>query len=99
MEKLEALIELLDKPDDEIWGQYYMDDAEKIYTENHENLLPKLLGQWKMWPNNRQMHLACILGFAGTQSELKLIKELLSSSNKHVARYAQDALEEHRSST
>lgn len=99
MEELKALIELLDKPDDEIWGQYYIDDAEKIYEENHEQLLPQILNLWQTWPENRKMHLACILGFVGSKNELVLINELLSSPNRYIANYAKDALDEYRANT
>jgi len=92
---LNNLIGLLDKPDDGIWGQYFLDDAEKIYVENHEILLPPILAELKDWPENRKMHLACILGATGTQNELKLISELLQSSNRHIVGYAGDALDEH----
>ena len=97
MNVFDELIVLLDKPDDEIWGQYYIDDAIKLYKQNHEVLLLKLKNSWLSWEQDRQMHLACILGVVGSPLELELINGLLQSPNRHIANYAKDALDEFQS--
>lgn len=94
MKSIDKLIDLLDSPDDEIWGNVYIDYAEEIFENEPNELISTILKQWSIWPENRQEHLACILGYVGSPLERELILQMVNSDNKLVANRAKEALDE-----
>lgn len=94
MKSIDKLIDLLDSPDDEVWGNVYIDYAGEIFEGDSGALIPIIVKQWSSWPINRQEHLACILGYVGSQQEKELILQMIGSDNKQVASRAKEALEE-----
>lgn len=94
MQEFDQLITLLDQPDDEIWGNIWMNDAITLFQRSHTSLIPLILKVWQQWPSNRQEHLAVILGSVGSEQEALLIKEMLNTYDPHIRRRAQEALEE-----
>ncbi|KQO25311.1 hypothetical protein ASF11_19425 [Acidovorax sp. Leaf76] len=91
----DQLVALLDKPNDEVWGLIWSDDALAILERHHELLIPEILIAWKQWPMNRQEHLACILGEVGSEDERLLIIELMLAPDPAVRHRAEEALNEH----
>lgn len=94
MESLKQLIALLDKPDDEIWGNLWLDDAIALFRQEYAALIPEILTVWRSWPVNRQEHLAVILGTTGSSAEHALIKQMLLAEDSGVRSRAQEALDE-----
>jgi hypothetical protein len=91
---LDQLIALLDKPDDEAWGNVWSDEASNLFRRSHSDLLPQILAAWRQWPVHRQEHLGFILGAIGSNDEHLLITELLSSPNPSILSRAKEAQEE-----
>ncbi|MFO1367957.1 MAG: hypothetical protein U1F46_03105 [Marinagarivorans sp.] len=94
MKPLNTLISLLDKPDDEIWGNVWSDDAFELLRKEHAFLFPIIIQEWKLWPENRQEHLAFLLGSTGTPDEKALIVAMLGATYSSVRKRAKEALEE-----
>ena len=94
MTQIDELISLLDKPDDEVWGNIWCEDAHRLFLESHQSLIPTILNLWRNWPVSRQEHLAFILGGTGSKEELSLIREMLSASSHQVCKRAKEALDE-----
>jgi hypothetical protein len=94
MESLNQLMALLDKPDDEIWGNIWMNDATALFRQEYASLIPEILPIWQSWPINRQEHLAVILGTTGSLEEKTLISQMLLAEDSGVRSRAQEALDE-----
>jgi hypothetical protein len=94
MKSLMQLTALLDKPDDEIWGNIWINDATALFRQEYAALIPEILTVWRSWPINRQEHLAVILGTTGSSEEHALITHMLLAEDPGVRSRAQEALDE-----
>jgi len=97
MKSLAQLINFLDSPDDEIWGNIYLALANEIFENDHQELIPIILKDLNQWSSNRQEHLACLLGFIGSSEEKNLISELVRSDDFLVNKRALEAMDEFNS--
>ena len=91
MSDLNQLIELLDHPDDNYWGDVLSSEAREIIDRNIDEILAPVLGCWHQWPENRLEHLAYLLGDSPSETEKKLVYELLNSQYESVVFRAQEA--------
>ncbi|MEE1950119.1 hypothetical protein V0R48_14110 [Pseudomonas alcaligenes] len=94
MDYLKTLISLLDRADDELWGNVWSNDAFSLLQRESAFLLPAIIKQWRDWPVHRQEHLAVLLGSIGTPEEKILIIEMLDATDPQVRNRTQEALEE-----
>lgn len=93
------LINELDVPDTDYWYDSGCDFARKIIDEAPEAFIISILNVWRKWPDERQEHLAYILGEGTSTKELELIKQMLTSPCDDVVFRAKEALIEFNSKT
>jgi hypothetical protein len=91
MSDIEELINFLDHPDDNYWGDILCDDARAIIDKDPELILTKVIQQWEDWPENRLEHLAYLLGEGLSEVETSLIRALHQSKYKSVVFRAKEA--------
>lgn len=96
MNDLDQLIELLDSPDNDYWGDVLSSEARGIIDKNIDEILLPILYCWQQWPENRLEHLAYLLGESRSEIEKKLVYELLNSQYESVAFRAREAASEFR---
>ena len=96
MNDLGQLIELLDSPDNDYWGDVLSSEARGIIDKNIDEILLPILHCWQQWPENRLEHLAYLLGESRSEIEKKLVYELLNSQYESVAFRAREAASEFR---
>lgn len=94
MDNLSLLIDLLDSPDNDYWGDVLSCEARGIIDKNSEEIMLSILDCWQQWPENRLEHLAYLLGNNSSEVEKKLIFELLNSQYESVAFRAREAASE-----
>jgi hypothetical protein len=97
MNDLNQLVELLDHPDDNYWGDVLSSEAREIIDKNIDGILSSVLNCWRQWPENRLEHLAYLLGDSPSEVERKLVYELLDSQYESVAFRAREAAHEFES--
>ncbi|MDC7240770.1 MAG: hypothetical protein PQJ50_10460 [Spirochaetales bacterium] len=91
---IEELIKYLDIPDNDYWSDEGCELARNVLDQNSELLFKELMTLWADWPEMRQEHLAYILGEGSSETELLLIKEMLTSPFSEVAYRAKESLRE-----
>ncbi len=94
MSDFDLLVDLLDHPDDDFWGDVLSSEAREIIDTNIDEILSLVLASWREWPENRLEHLAYLLGESNSQVEKVLVYELLQSHYESVVFRAIEAVSE-----
>jgi hypothetical protein len=90
---LSKLISLLDLPDDSnYWSDVACCEARALIDQDSESLLNEIFEVCEHWPENRQEHLAYILGEGVSPCESKILVHLSKSVYLSVAFRAREVL-------
>jgi hypothetical protein len=89
---LSKLISFLDLPDSDYWSDVACCEARALIDQDSQSLLNEIFEVCEHWSENRQEHLAYILGEGASPCESKILDHLSKSVYPSVAFRAREAL-------